>query len=186
MLSVMPRKQMSKRPVRAASVFGTPAARSDKQEAEEYLRAAREKVAIAERQLRELKEAEAGLTGDGFAEALLGDDDNLRLIKGYGDAVIVELYGVFDAFACAVAYLTGFPNPDGAAFARLPLRPTHQPPQRCRRAGSARRRVEEPGLLPQHSGAQGGPRQRLLARQRLRYTPNSASRKAACKPVVGN
>lgn len=73
---------------------------------------------MARRQLEALRQAEASLTGEGFAEALLGEEANIYLIEGHGDAMLLELSGAFDAFACAVAFRLGNRDPHGASFAR--------------------------------------------------------------------
>ncbi len=73
---------------------------------------------MARRHLEALREAEANLTSDGFAEAVLGDAADIYLIEGHGDAVLLELSGAFDAFACAVSFRLGDRDPHGASFAR--------------------------------------------------------------------
>jgi hypothetical protein len=126
-----PRQRNSRRSsIRARSVFvPRPGPLSDEQEAEEYLEASREKLGIARRHLEALREAEGRLTDEGFAEALLGDEANIRLIEGHGDALLLELSGAFDAFACAVAFRLGRSRPHAASFSdelsqrRRPLGP---------------------------------------------------------------
>lgn len=104
---------------RATSVFVPhPAPLSDEAEAEEYLQASREKLAVARRHLEALREVEPSLTREGFAEALLGDEANIYLIEGHADGMLLELAGAFDALACAVAFRLDRRNPHGASFPR--------------------------------------------------------------------
>jgi len=112
--------------IRARSAFTARASPlSDEQEAEEYLEASLEKLAIARRHLEALREAEGQLTREGFAEAFLGEEANIYLIEGHGDALLLELSGAFDAFACAVAFRLGREDPHSASFSDQLSRRTH-------------------------------------------------------------
>jgi hypothetical protein len=118
-LSRVPKHKQRRSSVRATSAFNPrPARLSAQDEAEAYLQASREKLAVAQRQLEALREAEVTLTEEGFAEAVLGDEANIYLIEGHADGMLLELAGAFDAFACAVAFRMGSPNPHGASFPR--------------------------------------------------------------------
>lgn len=116
-MSPAPRQNQRRSSTRATSVLiPRPAPLPDEEEAEEYLQASGEKLAVARRHLQAFREAEASLTGEGFAEALLGDESNIYLIEGHSDALLLELSGAFDAFACAVAFRVGRRDPHGASF----------------------------------------------------------------------
>lgn len=126
--SPAPARRQRRSSFRATSAFvPDPAPFSDEEEAEEYLQASREKLAVARRHFEALRAAEASLTGDAFAEAVLGDDANIYLIEGHGDAMLLELSGAFDALACAVAFRLGHRDPHGASFARDELGRAAQP-----------------------------------------------------------
>jgi hypothetical protein len=93
-------RKLPRSSIRARSIFiPRPTLLSDEEEAEEYLQASQEKLEVARRQLEALREAEKGLTEEGFAEALLGDESNIYLIEGHGDALLLELSAAFDTTA---------------------------------------------------------------------------------------
>jgi len=101
-------RKLRRSSIRARSIFiPRPTLLSDEEEAEEYLQASQEKLEVARRQLEALREAETGLTEEGFAEALLGDESNIFLIEGHGDA-------------CCSSYQPLLTPPPATLRARLP------------------------------------------------------------------